>query len=79
MSHDSTVKYYTEVYKEIADLYIINRLSILKACAKVGINKKTYYRICKRLDVPSVSTIKDARLDYLSDNNTENNFEANNI
>ena len=79
MCQDKTVKYYTEVYKEIADLYIINRLSVPKACAKVGITKKTYYLICKKLGVPSVATLKDARLDYLSDNNKENNFDANNI
>ena len=70
-------KYYIEIYKEIADLYIIDRLSIPKACAKAGITKKTYYNICKKLGAPSVATMKDARLDYIS--NDSINFEANNI
>ena len=79
MSTDKNSKYHAELYKAIADLYIINRLSLKKACAKVFISKQTYYNICKHLGVPSVSTIKDARLDYMPDINTENNFEVNNI
>jgi len=75
MSTDKNYKYHAELYKAIADLYIIDRLSLKKACAKVGISKQTYYNICKKLDVPSVSTLKDARLDYIS----SDNFEANNI
>jgi DNA-binding XRE family transcriptional regulator len=75
MSTDKNSKYHAEVYKAIADLYIMNRLSLKKACAKVGISKQTYYNICRKLDVPSVSTIKEARLDYIS----SDNFETNNI
>ena len=71
-------KYYIEVYKEIADLYLIDKLSIPKACAKVKITKKTYYNVCKRLGTPSVATMKDARLDYIS-GDSNNNFDANNI
>ena len=75
----SQKKYHIEVHKEIADLYIIDRLSLPKACAKVGITKKTYYNICKKLDVPSVATMKDARLDYISGDSNTNIFDANNI
>ena len=72
-------KYHKEVYKEIADRYILDRLSIPKACAKVGITKRTYYNICKKLDVPSVVTLKDVRLDYISGESNKNNLDANNI
>ena len=68
MSTYKNYKYHAEVYKEIADQYLLDKLSIPKACTKVGITKQTYYNICKKLEVPSVVTIKDARLDYISKN-----------
>ena len=72
-------KYHIELYKEIADLYIIDRLSLPKACAKVGITKKTYYNICKKLICPSVATMKEYRLDYISHDSNKNISDANNI
>ena len=79
MTTDKNYKYHAELYKAISDLYIIDRLSLKRASAKVGITRQTYYNICKKLGVPSLTTIKDARLDYISDNDTNTNFEANNI
>ena len=79
MDSDKTIKYYKEVYKEIADQYIIDKLSLPRACAKIGISTRTYYKICKRLNVPSVVTMKDARLDYISGDSNKNISDANNI
>ena len=72
-------QYHIEVHKEIADLYLIDRLSIPKACAKVGISPRSYYKICKKLNVPSIVTKKDGRLDYISSDSDKNNFDAYNI
>lgn len=77
MSINHKYKFNAEVYKEIADLYIINKLSLTQACAKVGISRQTYYDICKKLNVPSVHTIKYKRLDY-RDNENEDSIEIEN-
>jgi predicted DNA-binding transcriptional regulator AlpA len=64
-------KFNKEIYKEIADLYIINKLSLSQACAKVGMSQRNYYKICKKLDVPSVHSIKHRRLDYIDNENAD--------
>ena len=69
MSSDNTIKYYTDVYKAIADIYVIEKLSLPAACAKVGVKLQTYYKICKKLNVPSVTTYKNARLNFISNAN----------
>ncbi len=69
MSSNETVKYYAEVYKAIANLYVIDRLSLPEACAKVRISLQTYYRISKKLGLSSVTTYKDARLNFISNAN----------
>ena len=69
MSSERTIRYYNEVYKTIADLYVIDRLTIPKACAKIGITKQTYYKICKKLGYQSVTTYKDARVNFISSSN----------
>ena len=78
MSTDKTCKYYEEVYKAIADLYVIERLSLPAACAKIGISTRTYYKMCKKLGLASVTTYKDARLNFISkDNNIDEHNSAN--
>ena len=63
--------YFEEIYKTIADLYIIEKYSIAKACTKLGITPKTYYNICNKLKYSSIATKKDARLNFLAiENNT---------
>lgn len=82
MSTEKTMKYYNEVYRTIAELYVIDKLSLPVACAKVKITTQTYYRICRKLNVASVSKYKDARLNFISDNNNNDNkliSEPNNI
>ena len=49
MSTDKTRKYYEEVYKTIADMYVTERLSLPAACVKIGIRLQTYYNIWKKL------------------------------
>ena len=78
MCSDKTNQYNKEVYNTIADLYVIDKLSIPKACAKVGITKKTYYNICKKLGHLSIVRIKDARLNFISNaNNIDEHDSAN--
>ena len=82
MTTDKTTKYYTEVYRTIADLYVIDKLSLPAACAKVKITTRTYYKICKVLRCQSVTQYKDARLNFISDNNKNDSTpisEPNNI
>jgi len=62
-----TSKYYEEVYKAIADLYVKEKLSLPAACAKIGISIRTYYTICKKLGLASVTKYKDARLNFISE------------
>jgi DNA-binding XRE family transcriptional regulator len=72
MSIDYKTKVYgyrNELYKTVADLYIIDKLSISNSCAKIGISKQTYYNICKKLCYPSVSIMKDARLSFILNEN----------
>ena len=69
MSTDKTLKYYNEVYKAVANLYVIEKLSVPAACAKINITTRTYYNICKKLDYSSVTTMKDARLNFISNAN----------
>ena len=71
MSETNKVNYNDQLYKTIADLYIINKLSIKKACNKIGISKQTYYNICKKLCLPSVFELKDARFNFI-DNDRNN-------
>ena len=78
MCSDNTIKYYKEVYKAIADLYVIDKLSLPAACAKVSIRLQTYYNICKKLGYSSVTTMKDARLNFISNaNNIDEHNSAN--
>ena len=79
MSTDNTMKYYNEVYRAIADLYVIDKLSLPAACAKVKITTQTYYRICRKLNVASVSKYKDARLNFISSHDNKLISERNNI
>lgn len=82
MSTEKTIKYYKEVYRAIADLYVIDKLSLPAACAQVKISTRTYYKICRKLGVASVTQYKDARLNFISDNNNNDNkliSEHNNI
>ena len=69
MSTDKTRKYYEEIYKAIADLYVIEKLSLPAACVKIGISIRSYYYICKKLRLASVTTMKDARLNFISNAN----------
>jgi len=71
MSKTDKVNYNEQLYKTMADLYIINKLSIKEACNKIGISKQTYYNICKKLCLPSVSELKDARFNFI-DNDRNN-------
>ena len=78
MCSDKTIQYYKEVYKVIADLYVIERLSLPVACAKVDIRLQTYYNICKKLGYSSVTTMKNARLNFISNaNNIDEHNSAN--
>lgn len=78
MNKDKTRKYYEETYKTIADMYVTERLSLPAACAKIGIRLQTYYNICKKLGLASVTTYKDARLNFISkDNNIDEHNSAN--
>ena len=79
MSTDKTIKYYNEVYRTIADLYVIDTLSLPAACAKVKITTRTYYKICKVLNCASVAKFKDARLNFISNNDNKLISEPNNI
>jgi hypothetical protein len=45
---------YDEIYSQIASLYE-NVCSIPKACIELNINKRNYYRICKKLGKPSAA------------------------
>ena len=77
MASDNTLKYYTEAYKTIADMYIIEKLSLPAACNKIGIKLQTYYKICKILNVSSVTKYKDARFNFISkDNNIDEHNSA---
>ena len=71
-SCDNTLKYYQEVYRIIGRLYVIDKLSIPKACVKLGISDRTYYNACKRLGFSSVTQVKDERLKYISDEEKQN-------
>ena len=78
MSSDKITKYYTEAYKAIADLYVIEKLAVPAACAKIGISTRTYYKMCKTLGFQSVTTYKDARLNFISkDNNIDEHNSVN--
>jgi hypothetical protein len=65
MSESNKVNYNHQLYKIIADLYIIDKLSINKACAKINITPRAYYKICKKLSLPSVVELKDARFNFI--------------
>ena len=67
MSLDNTIQYYKQVYNTITELYVLDRLSIPQACAKIPISIKTYYKICKRFDMPSAVTYKHKRIEYMKD------------
>ena len=72
MSSNKTVEYYAAAYKAIANLYVIDRVSLPAACARVWISLQTYYRISRKLGLSSVTTYKDARLNFISkDNNID--------
>ena len=58
------------IYKKVAELYISDKFSIINACAKIGITKQAYYKICKKLGYQSVSSMKDARVNFI-DNEDE--------
>jgi hypothetical protein len=78
MNTDKTRKYNEEVYKAMADLYVIEKLSLASACAKIGISIRNYYKICKKLGFQSVTTYKDARLNFISkDNNIDEHNSIN--
>ena len=78
MNTGKTHKYYEEAYKAIADLYVIEKLSLPAACAKIGISTRTYYKMCKKLGFQSVTTYKDARLNFISkDNNIDEHNSTN--
>ncbi len=78
MNTEKTVKYYEEAYKAIAELYVKSKLSLPAACAKIGISTRTYYKMCKKLGLVSVTTYKDARLNFISkDNNIDEHNSAN--
>lgn len=63
--------YYNLIYRAMADLYIIEKLSLTDACARLNISTTTYYRIIKYLGFPSVSSMKDARLNFEMNENKE--------
>ena len=69
MNTDKKHNYNEEVYKAIADLYVKEKLSLPAACTKLGIAIRTYYSICKKLNLQSVTIYKDARLNFISDAN----------
>ena len=69
MSDSKKNNYNDQLYKMMADLYIIDKLSITEACAKLKITQKTYYNICKKLGRPSVFEFKDARFNFIGNDN----------
>ena len=69
MNTDKNYEYYEKTYKAIADLYVIEKLSLPAACAKLGISIRTYYNMCKKLGLASVTTYKNARLNFISNAN----------
>ena len=79
MSSEKTTKYHAEAYKSIANMYVKEKLSIPAACTKIGIRLSTYYNICKKLGLESVTKYKDARLNFISGESKNPNLEANNI
>jgi hypothetical protein len=79
MNINQKTKYNEQVYRTVADLYIIDKLSISNSCAKIGITKKTYYNICKKLCYPSVTILKDARLTFILNENNHTNDDINKI
>lgn len=71
---------YNKTYKEIEILY--KTMSIKGACNEMNISVKTYYRICKTLNLPSVACndydlIKQDR--QIGGNRLNNNIQNNNI
>ena len=65
------VAYYSQIYRVMADLYIIEKLSLTDACSRLNISTTTYYRILKHLGFPSVSLMKDARMNVKMNENKE--------
>jgi hypothetical protein len=51
---------YEDIYRQIASLYE-NLCSIPKACNELNINKRNYYRICKKLGKPSAAAKENDR------------------
>ena len=41
-------------------------MTIENACKEIGITNRTYYKVCKRLNKPSVTNIKEVRLQFLN-------------
>lgn len=67
MTGEKTVKYYKALINKVADLYVVDKLSIPKACARLGVTERTYYNACKKLGVESVRVAKDARVNFITD------------
>jgi hypothetical protein len=59
MRDDIKKKKYTDIYNKIGNIYSNEYLSINKACNKIGITERYYYKICKELGYNSVASNKE--------------------